>query len=74
MSAIESDADDPLKLGDVIEHPKFGKGEVQRIEGADEYVHIRLASGRLVRLSLDVLKLTMVRREGKRRVFRAHVE
>jgi predicted DNA-binding protein with PD1-like motif len=74
MAGIASDADDPIKLGDIIEHPKFGRGDVQRLEGADEYVHVRIASGRLVRLSLDVLKLTMVRREGKRRVFRAHVE
>jgi predicted DNA-binding protein with PD1-like motif len=74
MGGSTSDADDPVKLGDIIEHPKFGRGDVQRVEGADEYVHVRLASGRLVRLSLDVLKLTMVRREGKRRIFRAHVE
>jgi predicted DNA-binding protein with PD1-like motif len=74
MAHIARDDDDPLQLGDVIEHPKFGRAEVQRIEGADEYVHVRLSSGRLVRLSLDVLKLQVVRREGKKRVFRAYVE
>jgi predicted DNA-binding protein with PD1-like motif len=67
-------ADDSLEPGDVLVHPTFGRCEVQRIEGAYEFAHVRLRNGRLVRLSLDVLKLSGPSREDNKRVFRARVE
>ena len=66
--------EDNLGPGDIIVHPTFGRCDVQRIEGAYEFAHVRLKNGRLVRLSLDVLKLTPAGREADRRVFRARVD
>jgi uncharacterized protein len=66
--------EDNLGPGDIIVHPTFGRCEVQRIEGAYEFAHVRLKNGRLVRLSLDVLKLTPAGRDEKGRVFRARVD
>ncbi len=73
--AIENPPEDEslVTVGDVIEHAKLGRGEVQRLEGSGEFLHVRLSSGRLVRLSLDVLKLTLTGRDGKKRVFSATV-
>lgn len=64
----------PVETGDIIVHPTFGRCEVQRIEGEYEFAHVRLQNGRLVRLSLDVLRLTAAGHEDRRRVFRARVE
>ncbi len=64
-------SDEPLRPGDVIEHPKFGRCEVERIEGDAEFAQVRLRNQRLVRLSLDVLTLVRDGDEGKSRRFRA---
>lgn len=72
--AAAEEEEDAVEAGDVIVHPTFGRCEVQRIEGAYEFAHVRLRNGRLVRLSLDVLKLSAAGREDNRRVFRARVE
>lgn len=66
--------DEGLRAGDVIDHPRFGHCEVERIEGGGEYAQIRLRNRRLVRLSLDVIQLVRNGRseEGRRR-FRAQV-
>ncbi|MSP62706.1 MAG: DNA-binding protein [Myxococcales bacterium] len=72
----EEDAtDDPLRPGDVIEHPRFGRCEVERIEGDSEYAQVRLRNQRLVRLSLDVLQLMAdgMEPDGQHRRFRAVV-
>ncbi len=73
--AAEADAElaeEPVQAGDVIEHPKFGRCDVERIEGDGEFAQVRLRNQRLVRLSLEVLDL---RRDGTdergRRRFRA---
>lgn len=73
-AAVEEDTDEGLTAGDLLVHPTFGKCEVQRIEGAYEFAHVRLRNGRLVRLSLDVLKLSSAGREDGKRLFRARVE
>jgi hypothetical protein len=58
--------------GDWIEHPKFGRCQVERVEGDYEFVSVRLRNQRLIRLSLDVLELLPVGEEpGGRRLFRA---
>jgi predicted DNA-binding protein with PD1-like motif len=53
----EAPPEAPLREGDVIEHPRFGRCDVERIEGDAEYAQVRLRNHRLVRLSLDVLQL-----------------
>lgn len=67
--------EEPLQRGDVLVHPRFGACGVERIEGANEYAQVRLANQRLVRLSLEVLRLT---RDGSdeqgRRRFRAVID
>jgi predicted DNA-binding protein with PD1-like motif len=57
--------------GDFIDHPKFGRCMVERIEGDYEFVSARLRNQRLIRLSLDVLTLIPVGREGDHVLFRA---
>lgn len=47
----------PVRPGDIIEHRQFGRCEVQRVSGEDEFVTVRLRNKRLVRLSMDVLDL-----------------
>jgi predicted DNA-binding protein with PD1-like motif len=63
---------EPLKAGDLIDHPKFGVCEVERIEGDAEFAQVRLRNQRLVRLSLDVLEVELdaTEADGRRR-FRA---
>jgi len=67
------EAPDTLGEGDILLHPTFGRCEVQRIEGGNEFAHVRLKNGRLVRLSLDVVKVSPSGREGDRRVFKVRV-
>jgi predicted DNA-binding protein with PD1-like motif len=57
--------------GDFIEHPKFGRCQVERIEGDHEFVSARLRNQRLIRLSLDVLQLIPIGKEGAHQLFRA---
>jgi len=68
---VEEPSDEPLRSGDVIEHPRFGRCEVERIEGDAEYAQVRLRNQRLVRLSLDVLQLVHAGNDGAgHRLFR----
>jgi predicted DNA-binding protein with PD1-like motif len=60
-----------VSAGDVIEHPKFGRCEVERVEGDHEFVSARLRNQRLIRLSLDVMTLVPIGKEGARQLFRA---
>jgi predicted DNA-binding protein with PD1-like motif len=62
-----------LVAGDIILHPKFGRCEVERIEGGNEFAHVRLRNGRVVRLSLDVLTLRKQGMENGQRVFAAQI-
>ena len=68
----EADAGE-LGKGDILLHPTFGRCEIQRIEGGNEFAHVRLKNGRLVRLSLDVVKVSPGGREGDKRVFHVRV-
>jgi uncharacterized protein len=56
--------------GDFLDHPKFGRCQVERIEGDYEFVSARLRNQRLIRLSLDVIALELVGREGEHQLFR----
>jgi hypothetical protein len=46
-----------VRPGDFIDHPKFGRVAVERVDGDMEFVTARLRNQRLIRLSLDVLTL-----------------
>jgi uncharacterized protein len=70
----DDETDDALEPGDILIHPTFGRCEVQRIEGGYEFAQVRLKNGRLVRLSLDILRLVRSGAEGGHRVFRARVD
>ncbi len=61
---------DMLAPGDFIDHPKFGRCRVERIEGDHEFVSARMRNQRLIRLSLDVLALVAVGTEDGHRVFK----
>lgn len=73
-SEPESATSESLEPGDILIHPTFGRCEVQRIEGGGEFAHVRLKNSRLVRLSLDVLKIHAAGDENGRRVYRARVD
>jgi len=62
-----------IVIGDVLEHPRFGRCTVERIEGEQEFAAVRLEAGRLVRLALDVLRFKLLREEDGRRVLQVRV-
>lgn len=68
------DHDVQLHPGDCIDHPSFGRVTVLRVEGEQEYAHIRLRNGRTVRLSLDVIALVPAGTANGQRVFSARVD
>ena len=57
--------------GDLIEHPKFGRCQVERLEGDYEFVSVRLRNQRLIRLSLDVLALEWIGEADGHQLFSA---
>jgi predicted DNA-binding protein with PD1-like motif len=69
---LSDDGETSLRLGDVLEHPSFGRCEVQRIDEESERIAVRLNNGRLVELGLEVLQLERLRTEGSRQHFRVH--
>jgi hypothetical protein len=71
--ADEHDEDVHLNAGDVILHPRFQRCVVHRVEGNGEFVQVALRNGRVVRLSLEVLRLTPKGVENGQRVFAATV-
>jgi hypothetical protein len=60
-----------VRPGDFIDHPKFGRCAVERVDGDYEFVTARLRNQRLIRLSLDVLTLIFAGQEDGKNVFRA---
>ena len=65
-------SDQPLKPGDLLDHPKFGRCEVLRVDDGEERVSVKLANGRFVELGLAVLHLEYLRSEGTRELYRVH--
>lgn len=63
-----------VEPGDIVEHPKFKRCTVARVEGDMEYVQVRLRNGNLVRLSLDIVSLVLVGSEGGHQVFKAIID
>jgi hypothetical protein len=54
-------------------HPRFQRCVVHRVEGSGEFVQVMLRNGRVVRLSLEVLRLTPQGVENGQRIFSATV-
>jgi predicted DNA-binding protein with PD1-like motif len=63
-----------IRTGDVLDHPRFGRCTVERLEGEQEFAAVRLETGRLVRLALDVLRFRLLRDEDGRRVLQVRVQ
>lgn len=64
---------DPVTVrpGDFIDHPKFGRCAVERVDGDQEFVTARLRNQRLIRLSLEVLTLVPAGQADGKNLFRA---
>jgi predicted DNA-binding protein with PD1-like motif len=60
-----------VRAGDLIDHPKFGRCAVERVDGDQEFVTARLRNQRLIRLSLDVLTLIPAGQVDGKNLFRA---
>jgi hypothetical protein len=60
-----------VRPGDFIDHPKFGRVQVERVDGDQEFVSARLRNQRLIRLSLEVLTLIPAGQEDGKNLFRA---
>ncbi|HUS64012.1 MAG TPA: DUF296 domain-containing protein [Kofleriaceae bacterium] len=69
IAAAPSDEEVHLNAGDVILHPRFQRCVVHRVEGNGEFIQVQLKNGRVVRLSLDVLRFTPQGVENGQRVF-----
>jgi predicted DNA-binding protein with PD1-like motif len=69
----ESHSNDTIivRPGDFIDHPKFGRCAVERVDGDMEFVTARLRNQRLIRLSLDVLTLIPAGQADGKNLFRA---
>ena len=82
VAVVDDEDDDPVEEpdylevepGDIVEHPKFKRCKVARVEGDMEYVQVRLTNGNLVRLSLDIVRLVLVGSEGGHQVFKAIID
>ncbi|HEX6836390.1 MAG TPA: hypothetical protein VF334_07435, partial [Polyangia bacterium] len=66
-------SDEPVSVrpGDFIDHPKFGRCAVERVDGDMEFVTARLRNQRLIRLSLEVLTLIPAGQADGKNLFRA---
>ena len=77
MALVEEEAapssSEPVNVrpGDFIDHPKFGRCAVERVDGDQEFVTARLRNQRLIRLSLDVLTLIPAGQAEGKNLFRA---
>jgi len=60
--SVSSSSATDLVVGNVVEHIRFGKGEVVRIEGVgiDKKAEIRFANGGLKKLLLRFAKLNVI--------------
>lgn len=58
--------------GDIVIHPQFGKCKVERLEDS-EFLHVRLESGRSIRLNMDILNLHLSGFEKGRQIFETRI-
>ena len=68
----EEAATPTAKLGDRINHPTFGECVIAKVESDDDFIIARTPTNRMLRLSLDVLRLELLSTdENGRSTFRA---
>lgn len=58
--------------GDIVIHPQFGECKVERLEDG-EFLHVRLESGRSIRLNMDILNLHLSGFEEGRQIFETRI-
>lgn len=61
-----------ISAGDRLEHPKLGICQVIKVE-EDKYLHIRLPSGKIRKLSLSIVDVEFKESENGKNVFEAHL-
>ncbi len=59
----------PMRVGDIIEHTKFGRCVIERIDANEEFATVRLRNQRIVRLNIDVLNLRYLHEADGKQVF-----
>ncbi|MCA9665278.1 MAG: DNA-binding protein [Myxococcales bacterium] len=68
----DDDGDDgyrPIQAGDLLDHNKFGRCVVERVDVNEEFATVRLRNNRLVRLNIEVLNLSYEGDEDGHQVF-----
>ena len=71
--ALSTTPERAVRPGDVIEHPKFGRCDVMRVDDGEERISVRIPAGRLVELGLEVLQLELVRTVGTKQFYKVHM-
>lgn len=70
LEPADPEHDGVLATGEWIDHPTFGRCRIERVEEDDDFISVRLKSQRLVRLSMEVLKVIPAGEFEGRRLFR----
>jgi predicted DNA-binding protein with PD1-like motif len=65
---VETDRE--IQIGDWLEHPRFGRCLVQRIDDEEDRVTVRLENQRLIVLGLEVLTIEFLSEVNGQQVFR----
>lgn len=65
-----AETDKEIHVGDWLEHPRFGRCHVQRIDDDEDRVTVRLENQRLIVLGLEVLKVEFLREESGQQFFK----
>lgn len=58
--------------GDIVIHPQFGECKVERLEDG-EFLHVRMDSGRSIRLNMEILNLHLSGFEKGKQVFETRI-
>ena len=66
---IDDDDLPEISPGDHLDHPKLGRCRVMKVED-DEYAHIRLPSGKISKLALDLFDISHAGQEQGRNLFK----
>jgi hypothetical protein len=64
--------DELMEPGDILDHPKLGRCRVMKVEEG-EYAHVRLPRGKIRKLSLEIVDVTLEGEEDGRKVFKAKI-
>ena len=59
----------PIKSGDFLDHRKFGRCVIERVDANEELITVRLRNDRRIRLNVAVLNLRFSGEEGGHQIF-----